>query len=714
MVGWSNRAGPERVAPFSLSGTLAHHVRDNSPYMRSLAWLSLALAPSLIFAQKKPFDASALLKIQRIADPQLAPDGKTVAFAVTVPDVDANKSLHSVWSVPLEGGSPRKLADLADRPRWSPDGKRIYYVSTTGDASQIWSMSPDGSGASQVTHLSTEADGELVSPDGKYLLVTSNVYPDCGTSAAVAFDDACNQKRLDAEKQNKVKASLITGLLYRHWTTWEGNRRSHLLSVSLADGRVADLSPGNRDVPPFSLGGPDDYAISPDGAEVCFAMNTDDIPAAGTNNDLFVVPIQGGKANKITGNPGADNSPLYSPDGRYLAYRSQSRAGYESDRWRLFVLERSSGKLTIPTDAIDRSVNSFTWSPDSKRLFFTAEDRGHQAIQFVALDGGGARIAITGNNTLDDMQFTADGKTIVFTRQSGDSPTEICKAMSTGGAAITLTHLNDDLLAQYQLTPLEDFWVTSKDAAGTENTQVQSFLVKPPNFTPSRKYPMLLLVHGGPQGEWGESWTYRWNAQVFAAAGYVVVMPNPRGSVGYGQKFTDDINQDWGGKPFDDLMAVTDYVEKLPYVDADRMAAAGGSYGGYMIDWMLGHTNRFKCFVSHDGVFDLREEAESTEELWFPIWEFGGMPWDNPEVYDKWSPSHFVKEFQTPTLVIHGELDFRVPDTQGLELFTALQMRKVPSELLIFPDEGHWVLKPQNSALWYKTFVDWVDKWAKK
>ncbi len=672
--------------------------------------LALALSPSLLLAQKKPFDASALLRIQRIADPQLSPDGKTVAFAVSVPDVDANKSLHSIWTVPLasagtEGsGAPRKLADLADRPRWSPDGKRLYYVSTVGDASQIWSMNPDGSGTTQITHVSTEADGEVVSPDGKYLVFTSGVYPECGS------DDVCNQKHLDAEKQSKVKARLITGLLYRHWTTWEGNRRSHLLSISLADGKVADLSPGMRDVPPFSLGGPDDYAISPDGSEVSFAMNTDDNPAAGTNNDLFVVPIQGGQSHKITGNPGADNSPLYSPDGKYLAYRSRgARPGYESDRWRLFVLERSSGRLTIPTDAIDRSVNSFTWAPDSKRLFFTAEDRGHQAIQFVSLDGGGARIAVTGNNTLDDMQFTADGKTIIFTRQGGDSPAEICKAMSTGGAAIPLTHLNDDLLAQYQLTSLEDFWVT-----GAENAQVQSFLVKPPNFDPARKYPALFLIHGGPEGEWGESWTYRWNAQVFAGAGYVVIMPNPRGSVGYGQKFTDDINQDWGGKPFDDLMAVTDYVEKLPYVDADRMAAAGGSYGGYMIDWMLGHTSRFKCLISHAGVYDLREEAQSTEELWFPMWEFGGMPWDNPEVYDKWSPSHFAREFQTPTLVIHGELDFRIPYSQARPVCAALQMRKVPSELLIYPDEGHWVLKPQNSALWYKTFLDWVDRWTKK
>jgi len=671
--------------------------------MRSLGWIVLVLIPCLLPAQKKPFDASAMLRIQRIGDPQLSPDGKTVAFAVGVPDLTENKILHSVWSVPLDGGAPRKLADMADRPRWSADGKQIFYVGTSGGSSQIWKMNPDGSAAAQVTKLSTEADGEIVAPGGKYILVTSNVFPECGA------DDACNQKRLDADKDSKVKARLITGLLYRHWNAWQGKTHSHLLSIALADGKTADLTPGDREVPPFSLGGPDDYAISPDGTEVCFAMNTDDIPAAGTNNDLFVVPIEGGMSHKITSNPGADNSPQYSPDGKYLAYRSQARGGYESDKWRLVVLERATGRLTLPTDAVDRAVNSFTWAPDSKRIFFTAEDRGHQAIQFVAVEGGGVRVAVTGNNTLDDMQFTADGRTIVFTRQSGDSPAEICKASSSGGAAVPLTHLNDDLLGQYQLTPLEEFYVT-----GAENTQVQSFVVKPTGFDATRKYPALVLIHGGPEGAWGESWTYRWNAQVFAAAGYVVIMPNPRGSTGYGQKFTEDIREDWGGKPYDDLMAVTDYVAKLPWVDADRMAAAGGSYGGYMIDWILGHTNRFKCLISHDGVYDLREEAESTEELWFPMWEFSGMPWDNPEVYDKWSPSHFVKEFQTPTLVIHGEQDFRVPFTQGLELYTALQMRKVPSQLLEFPDEGHWVLKPQNSQLWYKTFIDWVDNWTKK
>jgi dipeptidyl aminopeptidase/acylaminoacyl peptidase len=671
--------------------------------MRRSAWLVLALASPSLLAQKKPFDTTALLAIQRIGDPQLSPDGKTVAFSVSLPDVSENRNAHSVWTVPLAGGAPRKIADQADRPRWSPDGKRIFYTGTSGGASQIWSMNPDGSGASQVTHLSTEASGQTLSPDGKYLVVTSEVYPDCGA------DDACNAKHLQADKNSKVEARVITGLLYRHWTTWQGKTRSHLLAIALEDGKATDLTPGDKVVPPFSLGGPDDYVVSPDSHEVAFSMNSDAVPAISTNNDIYVIPIIGGQAQKVTSSPGADNSPLYSPDGKYLAYRSQQRAGYESDKWRLMVLERATGKVTIPTDAIDRSVDSFTWARDSKRLFFTAADRGHEAIQFVNLEGGGVTTAVSGASFLDDMQFSPDGKTMVFTQQSGSAPSEICKATSGSGAATPLTHLNDSLLSQFQLTPLEDFWVT-----GAENTQVQSFIVKPPGFDPSQKYPALMLIHGGPQGEWGESWTYRWNAQVFAGAGYVVIMPNPRGSIGYGQKFTDDINQDWGGKPYDDIMAVTDYVAKLPYVDADRMAAAGGSYGGYMIDWMLGHTTRFKCLITHAGVYDLRSEAESTEELWFPMWEFGGMPWDNPEVYDKWSPSKFTQEFHTPTLVIHGELDFRIPYTQGLQLYTALQLHKVPSELLIFPDEGHWVLKPQNSQLWYKTFLDWVNNWTKK
>jgi dipeptidyl aminopeptidase/acylaminoacyl peptidase len=309
---------------------------------------------------------------------------------------------------------------------------------------------------------------------------------------------------------------------------------------------------------------------------------------------------------------------------------------------------------------------------------------------------------------MDELQITPDGKTLVFSQASVSRPSEIMKAES-GGSATALTRFNDAAMASYALPRVEEFWVE-----GAEQARVHSFVLKPHGFRAGRKYPVLFLIHGGPQGAWGESWSYRWNPQIFAAAGYVVVMPNPRGSTGYGQKFTDEINQDWGGRAFDDIMAVVDHVSKLPYVDRDRMAAAGASYGGYMMNWMLGHTQRFKTLVSHAGVFDLRSMFGETEELWFPLWEFGGAPWDNPELYAKWSPSYYVKDFKTPTLVTHGELDFRVPYGQGLQLFTALQTQKVPSKLLIFPDEGHWILKPQNSVLWYGTVLDWLGEWLNK
>jgi dipeptidyl aminopeptidase/acylaminoacyl peptidase len=670
---------------------------------RAFAPVALLFLTAVLGAQKQPFDVQALMQLARISDPQISPDGHWVAFTAQTVDVAKNTKPKQIYVVPLTGGPPRKIADSAERARWAPDSKKIAFLSDRGGSSQIWMMDADGGNQKQITNLSTEAGGVLYSLDGKNLVFTSEVYPECSA------DDACNKMRLDAEKNKNVKARTINTLLYRHWTTWQGDRRSHLLTIPVAGGAAKDLTPGTRDVPSFSLGGPDDYAISPDGSEVCYAMNSDEVSALSTNSDRYVAPMAGGPSKKITNNLAADNSPQYSPNGKYLAYRAQTRPGYESDRWRLMLLERATGKLTSLTESLDRWVQSFAWWPDSSRLFFTVQDRGRQYIQFISVNGGAAPIALSGDSSLDDMQLTPDGKTMIYTRQSGSSPTEIFRAASGGGVETPLTHLNDAVLSAHQMTPLEEFWVD-----GAENARVQSFLVKPPDFQTNKKYPALILIHGGPQGNWGEEWSYRWNAQVFAAAGYVVAMPNPRGSTGYGQRFIDDINGDWGGRAYDDVMAVTDHVAKLPYVDADRMAAAGGSYGGYMIDWILGHTRRFKALVSHAGVYDLRSEATETEELWFPIWEFGGMPWDNPEMYQRWSPSLFVKEFRSPTLVIHGELDFRVPYGQGVQLFTALQLQKVPSRLIVFPDEGHWILKPQNSLFWYKNFIDWIDTWTKK
>jgi dipeptidyl aminopeptidase/acylaminoacyl peptidase len=661
---------------------------------------------SVVLAQKQPLTVETMLRIERIGEPVLSPNGRMVAFTVQIPDVAQNTKPQQIYVVPIEGGTPRQLTQEGssnERPRWSPDSRQIYFISNRGGSDQIWVMDADGGHSVQITHLSTEAGGLLVTPDGKRLVFTSSVYPVCGD------DDVCNKRKLDEEAQNKVKARIYTSLLFRHWNQWEGDRRQHLLTVKADGTEVKDLTPGLRDVPPFSLGGPDDYAVSPDSTELAFVMNADPEPALSTNSDIYEVSLDGGDPRKITTSPGADNSPQYSPDGKLLAFRSQARAGYESDRFRLVVLDRTTGRSSSVTEGLDRWVGSFKWSPDSTRLFFTVEDRGRTGLQMVPATGGGSRNIISGSSSLDDVQFTSDGRTMIYTEESGSRPAEIYKASSGGGPEVALTHLNDALLSGVQLTPLDEMYAESPD-----KTRIHAFIVKPPGFTETGKYPVIFLIHGGPQGAWGESWTYRWNAQVFAAAGYLVVMPNPRGSTGYGQKFIDDINGDWGGKAYDDIMAVADSVAALKYVDPDRMAAAGGSYGGYMVDWILGHTTRFKALVSHDGVFDLRSMALSTEELWFPEWEFKGMPWDNPEMYSRWSPSYFVKDFKTPTLVIHGEEDYRVPLEQGLQLFTALQIQKVPSKLLEFPNEGHWVLKPQDSVLWYHTVLDWIGEWVKQ
>ncbi len=651
-----------------------------------------------------------MLQLQRISEPRLSPNGELVAFTVQTVDLDKNSKPKQIYTVPVSSGVPRAITSAGnnDRPMWLDSG-RIVFVSTRSGSSQIWLMNSDGSAPRQLTDIPTEASGVLVSPDAKFIVFESSVYPECSVNGT--FDAACNKQNIDAESKAKTHARIYTTLLYRHWTEWQAKRRQHLLSMPIAiegGGPVRDLTPGNRDAPPFSLGGGEDYAISPDSSEVMYTFNASADLATSTNSDLYVVPITGGESKKITNNPGADNGPAYSPDGKYVAYRSQTRAGYESDRWRLIVLERATGTPNLITEELDRSVSSITWSPDSKRIFFVSEDRGRHPLQMVGVNGGGFRSIVTGSLSVDDVQFSKDGKTMIYTEQSGRHPTEIMKASSSGGTAVPLTRLNDTLLSEVNLPALEEFSVE-----GAEGAKVSAFMVKPPGFQANRKYPVLLLIHGGPQGAWGETWSYRWNPQVFASAGYVVVMPNPRGSTGYGQKFVDEINADWGGRAFEDIMAVTAKVESFPFVDSTRMAAAGGSYGGYMVDWLLGHTDRFKAFVSHAGVFDLRSMAGATEELWFPLWEFKGMPWQNPELYAKWSPSYFVENFKTPTLVIHGELDYRVPVDQGMQLFTSLQMQKVPSKLLLFPDEGHWILKPQNSVLWYHTFLDWIGEWTK-
>jgi dipeptidyl aminopeptidase/acylaminoacyl peptidase len=700
--------------------------------MRRVILLACAvfLTVSALAQAKHPFTFEDMMSLKRVGEPVPSPDGKWVLFSAVDVDLNANTRTPHVWIVPLAGGDSREIIkdQDADRPRWAPDGKRFLFLSKKDGGSQVWIADFDGAsgtvtGTHKLTSIATEADGPIWSPDGKNIAFTSDVYPDCP-------DEACNAKKLAEAEKSPVKALIFTRLLYRHWNAYKEGKRTHIFVISPDGGTPHDLTPGDYDSPVFSLGGQDNYAFSPDGQELCYTSNHDKIEAASTNNDLWIVPVSGGTAKNITAdNPASDSTPLYSPDGKYIAYRAQQRPGYESDRFRLMLYERNTGGKKNLTERIDAWVGTFAWAADSQALYFVSEDKGESPIFWVGakeLEPGffGLRYVVEGFN--DDLSLMPDGKGIVFTRMGIGAPNEIYSSVfkatspchrtcATGEScqcaeAKPISDLNKSVLSQVSMSPLEPFWFT-----GAHNDKVEGFLVKPPNFDPNKKYPVKFLIHGGPQGAWGDDWSYRWNPELFAANGYVVVMINFHGSTGYGQKFIDAINGDWGGAPFEDLMKGLDYAEQhYPFIDKDRECALGASYGGYMTNWVLGHTNRFKCIVTHDGMFNSESAWGTTEELWFNEWEFKGTPYTNREMYRKWSPHLAATNFKTPTLVVHGQRDYRLDVSEGFQLFTTLQRLNIPSKMLYFPDEGHWVLKPQNSRLWYQTVNDWVDQWTKK
>lgn len=675
----------------------------------AISTLSLAAVPASQHSPgARPFTIQELLKVRRVADPQLSPDSRTVAYVISDTDMAGNKRASQIYLVPITGGEPRQLTkakESSSAPRWSPDGRRIAFVSARDGAQQIWTIDVTTGEEKKITNISTGAAGPVWSPDGKGIAFVSDVYPDCPT-------DDCNKKREQQAEESKVKAKLVDQLLYRHWNAWRDGKRAHIFVVSGEGGAARDLTPGDHDAPPFSLGGPDDYAFSPDSKELAFARNTDVMEALSTNGDIFTVPVEGGEAHRLTGSNAAnDLSPLYSPDGRYIAYRAQYTPGFEADRWRLMLYDRTTRQMHSVTEELDSWVDGFTFSPDGKRVYFVAADRGRHSVYSVAV--GSSRITkLIADGSNDDVKVSRDGATLVFTRQSLARPIEIFRAASDGTAITQLTRTNDDFMAGFNLRPAEEvIW------EGAAEAKVHGFIVKPANFTPTKKWPLIVLIHGGPQGAWSESWSYRWNPQVFAAAGYVVFAPNPRGSTGYGQTFVNEISGDWAGKVFTDLMNGVAYVGSLGYIDKERIGAAGGSYGGYMVNWIEGHNDdprfTFKALVSHAGVYNLTSMYGVTEELWFVEWELKGTPWTNPELYARWSPHLFAENFKTPLLVVHGELDYRVPVAEGFQLFTMLKRRGVESRLLYYPDEGHWILKPQNSELWYKTVLDWFDGYLK-
>jgi dipeptidyl aminopeptidase/acylaminoacyl peptidase len=666
--------------------------------------LFFALRASAPGASARPFRFDELARAGRVGGLSLSPDGQWVTYSVGTPDVEENRTATALWIQATAGGQARKLTSGEKRdsdPKFSPDGKRLAFLSNRDGGSQIYVLELSGGEPMKATSFPADVRGFRWSPDGRWFVFTADVFPDCA-------DAACNEKKFKERERSKTKARVAERLLFRHWDAWKDGLRTHVWKapVSGPASAAVDLTPGDRDAPPFSVGGGGDYDVSPDGKDFVYASNPDRVEALSTNGDIWMVPFDGkGEAKDLTaGNKAYDGTPKFSPDGKWIAYRAQKRPGFEADKFTLMLSERATGRMRALTEDLDERVETFTWAPDSRSLYFTSHVGARAAIFRVGLEG--KPVEIWRGGSASELTVSRDGRRIVFSSGSLARAPEMWSAGSDGKGAAPVTHVNDAFWKEVEMGE-----VSERTTRSADGRNLHAWLVKPPGFDPSKKYPAVFLIHGGPQGAWTDSWSTRWNPQVWAAYGYVVYAANPRGSTGFGQKFVDEISGDWGGKVYDDLMRQADDLESLAFVDKSRIGAAGASYGGYMVDWIAGHTDRFKALVSHDGVFDTVSGNLETEELWFPTWEFGGFPWETSSTYQKWNPMLSADKFKTPTLVITSERDYRVPFGQGLQFFTALQVRGVPSKLLAFPDEGHWVLKPGNSRLWHATVMDWLHRY---
>jgi dipeptidyl aminopeptidase/acylaminoacyl peptidase len=652
-------------------------------------------------AEAAPFRFDQLARAGRLEAFSLSPDGRLLAFTVATADVDENRMRSAIWLMPSSGGQARRVTSGDQRdsePRFSPDGRDLAFLSDHEGGSQIWVLHLAGGEPRKATAFPTEVNAFKWSPDGKFFVFTSDVFPECR-------DAACLEKTRQDRSKAKVKARVVERLLFRHWTAWKDGTRTHVWRAPAArSGEAVDLTPGNRDAPPF--GGDNDFEVSPDGKALVYCSNPDPVEALSTNGDVWAVSFDGGgKAVDLTeGNKAFDGTPRFSPDGKWIAYRAQRRPGFESDLFRLMVYDRATRQSRCLTEGFDDWVEDFAWAPDSKALYFETHLAARGAIFRVPLSGG-SPIEIWRGGGIAGLRCSPDGRRLFFAQSTLTRAAELWTVGTDGKDAMAVSHVNDTLFADAAMGSVSERFTPSADGR-----KLQAWVIQPPGFDPSRKYPAIFLIHGGPQGAWTDSWSYRWNPEVWAAYGYVIYAPNPRGSTGWGQNFVDEISGDWGGKPYDDLMRQADDLASLPYVDRSRIGAAGASYGGYMIDWIAGHTDRFQALFSHDGLFDSASAGLETEELWFPVWEFRGWPWSS-DIYAKWNPMRFAENFKTPTLVVTSEKDFRVPFGQGLQFFTALQVRGIPSELLTFPDEGHWILKPGNSRLWHNVVMDWFHRW---
>jgi dipeptidyl aminopeptidase/acylaminoacyl peptidase len=710
-----------------------------------LIW-TLALlisAPPIAAAQgKRPITVDDLFKFKRVSDPQISPDGKHVAYVITSVDLPGNKTSSAIWLAPTQGGEPRQLTNAPEKkdrhPRWSPNGKHILFESNRSGSNQLWVIDPAGGEARQLTDIATEAATGIWSPDGAHIAFVSAVWPDFSEKPYKESNEL-NKKRKEEREKNPVKAKVFTKLFFRHWDEYVEDKRQHLFVIPFNTGKEfaqpEDVTPGDRDAYPtsttFSVG--DDFTFSPDGKYLVFTAVPEKDEAWSTNYDICRVPISGGttKWECLTkDNPAADGSPRYSADGKSLAYRAQSKPGFEADKWQVTVAKCSPDgtlqeKPRSLTANVDRSADSIVWMPPQngrQRIYYGSEERGGAAFYVANLDENDRTEVSYGDvaysGVRNALTFSADGKIQAYLHASMQQPPEVNVVGTTDAfrpAGETKPRFQSKNLSQANAKLLEELDLGRPESItveGADGTPMQMWILKPPGFDEKKKWPLVYLVHGGPQGAWDNNWSYRWNPQVWAAQGYVVALPNPRGSTGFGQKYVDEISGDWGGKCYEDLMKGVEYLEKLPYIDKDRMAAAGASFGGYMMNWFAGHTDKFKTLITHCGVYNFDSMYALTEELWFDEWEHGGPPWLKRDSYEKHSPHKFAKNFKTPMLIIHNDLDFRVPVAEGLQLFTTLQRLGVPSRMVNFPDEGHWVLKPANSKFWHDEVFTWLKRYV--
>ena len=653
------------------------------------------------------FSAKDLIALDRVSDPQVSPDGEKVVYVVRTTDVAGDRGRTGLWMTSVAGGgAPIAVAedDAADfSPRWSVAGDEIFFLSRRSGSTQIWSVGQNGGAAKQRSDLPVDVTGFILSPDGERIAITADVFPACG-------DLSCTAERLAAEEERKSSGMVFDKLFVRHWDQWKVGLRSHLFVAPLAGeggkiGAAVDLTPGlDADVPSKPFGGVEEVSFSPDGQRLVYAAR---VAGAGepwsTNFDLYEVPVGGGDAVNLTAdNPAWDTLPVFSPDGQSLAYLAMTRPGFEADRFRIMLRSLPGGETREVAPDWDRSPRGLLFSADGKTLYAAADDLGQHPLFAIDVATGAVK-QVLGDGYVSSPQLA--GAKIVVARDDLRAPADLYSVAAEGGEPTAITSINGDKVGHLKMGETTQF-----EFAGWKGETVRGWLIKPVDFDPAKTYPLAFLIHGGPQGSFGDHFHYRWNPQVYAGAGYVAVMIDFHGSTGYGQAFTDSISDDWGGKPLEDLKKGMKHIEgAYPFVDTSNACALGASYGGFMINWIAGQwSDGFRCLVNHDGVFDNRMMYYATEELWFSEWEHGGPYWEKVKAHERDNPVNYVDRWKTPMLVIHGSLDYRIPETQGIGAFTALQRRGVPSRLVVFPDENHWVLSPANSLQWHDEVLGWL------